>query len=97
MDLRELVILILGLTIVGVVVRGLLVALKARKNQLRLAIDKNIPKDIDLDALELAELPSGGARVVRRSVNDADVTAPESSEDSAASDELAQQSANVAY
>lgn len=67
MDLRELVILVLGLTIVGVVVRGLLVAVKARKSQLRLAIDKNIPKDIDLEAIELAELPSGGARVVRRS------------------------------
>jgi len=67
MDLRELVILVLGLTIVGVVVRGLLVALKAKKSQLRLAIDKNIPKDIDLEAIELAELPSGGARVVRRS------------------------------
>ena len=67
MDLRELIILVLGLTIVGVVVRGLLVALKARKSQLRLAIDKNIPKDIDLEAIELAELPSGGARVVRRS------------------------------
>lgn len=78
MDLRELVILILGLTIVAVVVRGLLVALKARKNQLRLAIDKNIPKDIDLDALELAELPSGGARVVRRPVDDAVSSAPDS-------------------
>ena len=78
MDLRELVILILGLTIVGVVVRGLLVALKARKNQLKLAIDKNIPKDIDLDALELAELPSGGARVVRRPVDDAVSSAPDS-------------------
>ena len=78
MDLRELVILILGLTIVGVVVRGLLVALKARKNQLRLVIDKNIPKDIDLDALELAELPSGGARVVRRPVDDAVSSAPDS-------------------
>ena len=78
MDLRELVILILGLTIVGVVVRGLLVALKARKNQLRLAIDKNIPKDIDLDALELAELPSGGARVVRRPVDNAVSSAPDS-------------------
>jgi len=95
MDLRELVILILGLTIVGVVVRGLLVALKARKNQLRLAIDKNIPKDIDLDALELAELPSGGARIVRRSVNDASITPPESREDAAVSDESSQQSSTV--
>ena len=56
MDLRELVILVLGLTIVGVVVRGLLVAVKARKSQLRLAIDKNIPKDIDLEAVSYTHL-----------------------------------------
>ncbi|MDP4660655.1 MAG: hypothetical protein NWT06_03750, partial [OM182 bacterium] len=81
MDLRELVILVLGLTIVGVVVRGLLVALKARKSQLRLAIDKNIPKDIDLEAIELAELPSGGARVVRRPPNEPHAASPESKAD----------------
>ena len=66
MNLRELVILILGLAMVVVVARGLLVALRARRNQIKLAIDKNIPRDIDLDALEMAELPSGGARIVRR-------------------------------
>ncbi len=66
MNLRELVILLLGLAIIGVVIRGLLVALKARRNQLKLAIDKNIPRDVDLEALEFAELPSGGARVVKR-------------------------------
>lgn len=81
MDLRELVILVLGLTIVGVVVRGLLVALKARKSQLRLAIDKNIPKDIDLEAIELAELPSGGARVVRPPHNEPHAANPESKAD----------------
>ena len=81
MDLRELVILVLGLTIVGVVVRGLLVALKARKSQLRLAIDKNIPKDIDLEAIELAELPSGGARVVRRSPDELHTANTESKAD----------------
>ena len=81
MDLRELVILVLGLTIVGVVVRGLLVALKARKSQLRLAIDKNIPKDIDLEAIELAELPSGGARVVRRSPDELHAASTESKAD----------------
>ena len=81
MDLRELVILVLGLTIVGVVVRGLLVALKARKSQLRLAIDKNIPKDIDLEAIELAELPSGGARVVRRSPDELHAANTESKAD----------------
>lgn len=44
-----------------------MVAMRGRKGQIRLAIDKNIPKDVDLDALEMAELPSGGARVVARS------------------------------
>lgn len=66
MNLRELVILLLGLAMVTVVARGLIVALRARRNQIKLAIDKNIPSDVDLDALELAELPSGGARVVKR-------------------------------
>lgn len=68
MNPRELVILCLGLAIVAVVLRGLYVALRARRGQLRLAIDKNIPQDIDLDALELAELPGGGARVVARNL-----------------------------
>ncbi|MDD9894162.1 MAG: cell division protein ZipA [Gammaproteobacteria bacterium] len=67
MSPRELVILLLGLAIVAVILRGLYVALQARRGQIKLAIDKNIPQDVDLDALELAELPSGGARVVERS------------------------------
>ena len=66
MSLRELIILLLGLAIIGIILRGLFVALQARRGQLRMAIDKNIPTDVDLDALELAELPGGGARVVRR-------------------------------
>ncbi len=67
MSFRELVILLLGLAIVAVILRGLYVAIQARKGQIKLAIDKNIPQDVDLDALELAELPGGGARVVQRS------------------------------
>lgn len=70
MSPRELVILSLGLVIVAVVLRGLYVALRGRRGQLRLAIDKNIPRDVDLDALELAELPGGGARVVSRSFDE---------------------------
>jgi cell division protein ZipA len=66
MNPRELIILILGLAIVAVVLRGLYVALKARRGQIKLSIDKNIPHDFDLEALELAELPGGGARVVER-------------------------------
>ncbi|MEQ8408012.1 MAG: cell division protein ZipA [Gammaproteobacteria bacterium] len=67
MSLRELIILLLGLAIVAVVLRGLYVAIQARRGQIRLAIDKNIPNDVDLEALELSELPSGGARVRARS------------------------------
>lgn len=69
MNPRELIILILGLAIVAVVLRGLFVALKARRGQIKLSIDKNIPQDIDLEAMELAELPGGGARVVERSLD----------------------------
>ncbi len=69
MDTRELFILLLGLAIVGVILRGLYIALQARRGQLRLAIEKNIP-EVDLDALEMAELPGGGARVVERSLDE---------------------------
>ncbi len=65
---RELVILLLGLAIVAVLLRGLYVAIYARRGQIKLAIDKNIPNDVDLYALEFAELPGGGARVVGRSL-----------------------------
>ncbi len=83
MSPRELVILLLGLAIVAVVLRGLYVAIQARRGQIRLAIDKNIPKDVDLDALEMAELPSGGARVVHRGNPDAERVARASNRASA--------------
>lgn len=67
---RELIILLLGLAIVAVVLRGLYVAIQGRRGQIRMAIDKNIPQDIDLDSLELAELPGGGARVIDRSLQE---------------------------
>ena len=67
---RELVILLLGFAIVAVVLRGLYVAINARRGQVKLAISKNIPQDVDLEALELAELPGGGARVVTRSLEE---------------------------
>lgn len=70
MSARELVILILGLAIVAVVLRGLYVAINARRGQIKLAIDKNIPQNVDLESLELAELPGGGARVVTRSLEE---------------------------
>ena len=67
---RELVILLLGFAIVAVILRGLYVAIQARRGQIRLAIDKNIPQDVDLEAIELSELPGGGARVVNRSLEE---------------------------
>ena len=70
MNGRELVILLLGLAIVAVVLRGLFVAINARRGQIKLAIDKNIPHNVDLESLELAELPGGGARLVTRSLEE---------------------------
>jgi cell division protein ZipA len=70
MNGRELVILLLGLAIVAVLLRGLYVAINARRGQIKLAIDKNIPQNVGLESLELAELPGGGARVVTRSLEE---------------------------
>jgi hypothetical protein len=67
---RELLILLLGLATVAIVLRRLFVVLRSRRGQIKLVIDKNIPQDIDLDALELSELPGGGARVVERSLQE---------------------------
>lgn len=66
MGFRELLILVLILAIVGVVLRGLYMALRSRRGQIRLALDKNVP-EYDLEELEFRELPSGGARSVKRS------------------------------
>ena len=63
---RELIILLLGFLMVAVLLRGLFVAIQVRRGQIRLTIDKSIPQDFDFEELELAELPSGGARVVDR-------------------------------
>ena len=68
MNIRELIILLLGFAVIAVILRGLYVAFWARRGQIRLAIDKNIPQDVDLESLELAELPGGGARVVDRAM-----------------------------
>ena len=66
MGLRELMILLLILAIVGVILRGLYVALRARRGQLRMALEKNI-LPYDPDELLASELPNGGARLVQRS------------------------------
>ena len=69
MNIRELIILLLGFAIIAVILRGLYVAFRARRGQIRLAIDKNIPQDVDLESLEFAELPGGGARIVDRDLD----------------------------
>ncbi len=66
MGLRELLILVLILAIIGVVLRGLYLALRPRRGRIKIALEKNVP-DYDLEELELRELPSGGARLVERS------------------------------
>jgi len=66
MGLRELLILVLILAIVAVVLRGVHVALRNRRNQLRVALSRNIP-EYDIEEIELSELPNGGARQVERS------------------------------
>jgi len=66
MGLRELLILVLILAIVGAVLRGLYVALRSRRGHIKIALDKNIP-EYDLEEIEMRELPSGGARLVERS------------------------------
>ncbi|MDG2250027.1 MAG: cell division protein ZipA [Gammaproteobacteria bacterium] len=68
MSPRELIIFLLGLATAAAILRGLYIAIQARRDQIKLVIDKNIPQDVDLDALELSELPGGGARVVERSL-----------------------------
>jgi cell division protein ZipA len=67
---RDTIILVLGLLVVGVFVRGLIVAVRARRNQLRFALEKNISDIEDPDDLNLAELPQGGARVVSKRKSD---------------------------
>ncbi|WP_237134330.1 hypothetical protein, partial [Pseudohongiella sp. O18] len=66
MMLREFLILILILAIIVVLLRGIYVAMRRRKNKIKFQLEKNIP-EYDLEELELRELPSGGARVVERS------------------------------
>jgi cell division protein ZipA len=63
---RDTIVLVLGLLIVGVFIRGLIVAIRARKNQLRFALEKNIPDIENSDENNFAELPQGGARVVAK-------------------------------
>ena len=63
---RDTIVLVLGLLIVGVFVRGLIVAIRARKNQLRFALEKNVPDIENSDENNFAELPQGGARVVAK-------------------------------
>ncbi|MGI9251874.1 MAG: cell division protein ZipA [Pseudohongiellaceae bacterium] len=69
MNIRDLLILILALLAAAAVIRGLYVAWRIRYGQMRLAIDKNIPQ-VDLEKLEMAELPNGGARVVPRTAEE---------------------------
>ena len=67
---RDTIILALGLLIVGTFARGLIVAVRVRRNQLRFALGKSISEIENPDEFNLAEHPQGGARVVSK--NDPD-------------------------
>lgn len=61
---RDTIVLALGLLIVGTFVRGLIVAVRVRRNQLRSALEEDFSDSQNPDEIYLAELPQGGARVV---------------------------------
>ncbi len=63
-DLRELLILILALSILFSLLRAAYVIHRRRKGQIRLSIDKMMAQEAGLDEPEFSELPNGGARVV---------------------------------
>lgn len=67
MDLgvREWFLILGGLMIVGVLAHGAWIFVRARRRDLRMRYERNIP-EVDVDDIELlrGELPSGGARVV---------------------------------
>jgi cell division protein ZipA len=67
---RDTIVLVLGLLIIGVFVRGLIVAIRARKNQLRFALEKSSPDIENPDEIDFSELPQGGARVVAKQESD---------------------------
>ncbi len=64
MDNREIVLVLLAVAVALFFIRVMYLVMKGRRQQLAVAIDKNIPQDVDLEELEFAELPNGGARVV---------------------------------
>lgn len=68
MGMRDALLVLGGLLIVSVLAHGAWIAWRARRADLRVRYERNIP-NLDLDDIDLlrAELPSGGARVVTRS------------------------------
>ncbi|MCC5871214.1 MAG: cell division protein ZipA [Gammaproteobacteria bacterium] len=68
MGMRDALLILGGLLILGVLAHGAWIAWRARRASLRVRYERNIP-NLDLDDIDLlrAELPSGGARIVSRS------------------------------
>lgn len=65
--MRDALLVLGGLLIVGVLAHGAWIAWRARRADLKVRYERNIP-NLDLDDIDLlrAELPSGGARIVSR-------------------------------
>ncbi len=82
MGMRDGLLVLGGLLIIAVLAHGAWIAWRARRADLRIRYERNIP-NLDLDDIDLlrAELPSGGARVVSqpgrpRRVDDDDTPMP---------------------
>lgn len=80
--MRDALLVLGGLLIIGVLAHGAWIAWRARRANLKVRYERNIP-NLDLDDIDLlrAELPSGGARVIRPSqqplrVDDDDTPVP---------------------
>lgn len=69
MDIKDWILIGGGGLLAAVIVHGLWLAWRSRRETLKVEIDPNIPKE-DVDELELlrGELPNGGARVLLRTM-----------------------------
>jgi len=67
MDMKDMILVGGGLLIVAVIIHGLWIAWRARRDPLRMDLVTDLPLDpVDERARNNPELPNGGARVIRR-------------------------------
>ena len=71
MNIRQFAMLLIGIVVIAVMLRGFYVVWRARQRQTRLDMSGDVLPDDDPDTAATDELPSGGARLVRRRGTDA--------------------------